>query len=92
MEYIPRSKKYRKELSKDKRPRYLKVIVVVVFALNVIFNAAFLYAFCIVGSEPKAQIAAWASFVNVQLLIGYGIKKLDDKDEKKPADPPDIDY
>jgi hypothetical protein len=86
-EYIPRSKRRQKE-----RPRYLKFIVPLVIALNVGFTIGVFYVFYHVGSEPKELIRFWFGFTTTELLVAYGIKKLDPKKETKPENPTDVNY
>ena len=55
--------------------KFSKFIVTLVVLLNMVFTAAFLYAFIKVGAEPTALIAAWFAFTTGELWMLAGIKK-----------------
>lgn len=55
--------------------RFSKAVVVTIIAANVVFTAAVLSVFVIVGSEPQTLIAAWFAFTTGELWLLAGIKK-----------------
>ena len=58
-----------------KKPKYSKVLVAVIVALNIIFTGAVLIVFYHTSSEPVALVGAWFGSGTVELWAIAGIKK-----------------
>lgn len=58
-----------------KKPKFSKVLIASIIALNIIFTTAVLIVFYHTSSEPVALVGAWFSFVTIELWNIAGIKK-----------------
>jgi hypothetical protein len=58
-----------------KKPKFSKLLIAVIVALNIIFTSAVLIVFYHTSNEPTALVGAWFSFTTIELLSIAGIKK-----------------
>lgn len=58
-----------------KKPKFSKVLIAFIIALNIIFTTAVLIVFYHTSSEPTALVGAWFGFTTVELWTLAGIKK-----------------
>lgn len=59
--------------------KFSKFIVSMVILLNVVFTAAIIYIFSLIGDEPTTLIAAWFSFTTIELWSLSSITKQKEK-------------
>jgi Na+(H+)/acetate symporter ActP len=58
-----------------KKPKFSKVLIAFIIALNIIFTTAVLIVFYHTSNEPTALVGAWFGFTTVELWTLAGIKK-----------------
>ncbi len=88
-EYIPRSKKHRKELGLGEKPTFNKYMVALVVCLNVPFAAAVLFIFYKIGQEPVTMIKYWSTTMVGELLAMAALKWRETAARERN---PDVDY